>query len=109
MGSAGQQQQSGIPARGILSQRRSTPTSQPSSSRTPRTHNETPPGTGRASRLPSASNYVPSPSGTTVAGQNIPESIEKAGRVMEALYSRDLQYPSLFAALVGREQTGTNT
>jgi hypothetical protein len=52
---------------------------------------------------------VPSPSGTTVAGQNIPESIEKAGRVMEALYSRDLQYPSLFAALVGREQTGTNT
>ena len=91
----------GLPTRGILSQRRSMqPT--PSSARTPRTHNET----GRTSRLPSASNYVPSPQSSTGVVQNIPESIDRAGKIMEALYNRDLQCPSLFTALVGRENTG---
>jgi len=91
------------PSRGILSQRRATMAqAQMNSTRTTRTQNES----GRPNRLPSAGNYVPSPQASTGVVQNIPESIDRAGKIMEALYNRDLQNPSIFTSLVGAEQSG---
>jgi len=40
--------------------------------------------------------------------QTLTESIERAARITESVYSKDSQYPSLFQALVGNDQLGGN-